>query len=125
MKEEFLAEGRAAKSDCQRGTAWYNRIFGKIGFGIGLALNSIVILTCLPIAVYSFYAPSRPMGWVAFAVLLEVVGLVSGLPMSIVGITLDTNKRYAILGLVLNIWPLPLAMVLLNVLYICGFNIET
>ena len=125
MEEELSAEGRAEKSDCQKGTTRHKSIFGKIGLGIGLILNSIVVLTFLPIAIYSFYAPSRPMGWVALAGLLEAAGIFYGLPLSILGIIRDTNKKYAIVGLVLNIWPLPLTMILLRALYICGFNIET
>ena len=56
-----------AESDCQRGIVWYKRTFGKISFGIGVVLNSIVVLTCVPIAVHALYLPTRPMLWTGFS----------------------------------------------------------
>ncbi len=99
-------------------------IAGILSLVIGVLFNLIVVFSSAPFVFVSRGSHIRPMGWAGLMFLVAMSALLLGLPLCTVSLIVDKKKIWAVIGLILVLSPLPLAVILLNVLaFVCGFEL--
>jgi hypothetical protein len=92
-------------------------LLGRISLGAGFIGNGLVILSCL----LFFDAPhdssirTFEAGWALFIDFVAACTLVLGLPSALISFK-SCSRRVSIAGLLLSLAPLPIALILMNII---------
>jgi hypothetical protein len=98
---------------------------GFIAFYVSLAANLLVVLASAPLLLATPDSHVRPMSWAMATMAAIGVGLVIGLPLSIVAIARDKLKWLGMVALLLSLTPWPLGGLLLHgIKALIGFELS-